>query len=110
MPDELYFGSDEKNDRREDPRYAGAGLSIRIAGIEAPVLDVSQNGIKFAAASGHTASLNDTIDFELISHRWLEMRKATGCGVVRVLTDESVALRFVNASSDILMCIQWHFP
>lgn len=97
-----------RQDRRFDDRHPGTGLVANCEGMEFEVLDISIGGMKIPLPAGRRTWRGQTMDFELRSTRWPEMRVALGKGEVRFVTGEWVALQFVRPSYDLMKCVSRH--
>lgn len=95
-------------DRRFDDRHPGTGLVARTEGMELEVLDISIGGMKIPLPEGRRTWRGQTMEFELHSIRWPDMRIATGKGEVRAVTQDWVALQFVRPSYDLMKCVSRH--
>jgi hypothetical protein len=97
-----------KNDRRFDDRHTGTGLKTRFDGLELEVLDVSIGGMKVPVPPGHRVWKGATIDFELDSINWPDMRTAKGKAEVRAVVGDWMAVQFVRPSYDLMKMVSRH--
>jgi c-di-GMP-binding flagellar brake protein YcgR len=97
-----------KQDRRFDDRHPGTGLIAVAEGLELEVLDISIGGMKVPVPQGRRTWKGQTIDFELRSTRWPDMKIAMGKGEVRAVTQSWMALQFVRPSYDLMKCVSRH--
>lgn len=96
------------NDRRFDDRHPGTGLTSRFDGHEVEVLDISLGGMKLPVPKGRRTWKGETIDFEMDSLRWPEMRTARGKAEIRAVVGDWMAVQFVRPSYDLMKMVSRH--
>jgi hypothetical protein len=95
-------------DRRFDERHPGTGLVARIADFEVPVIDVSIGGFKFVPPRDRPYYNGNSVEFELVSLRWPQMKPGLGRGVVRAASRDFVAVQFVRPAFNLMKCVSRH--